>query len=485
MAAGRLLPALDHTLRVEATSPLADPSSKFHVWGEASRVVRAHPVFGAGRGAFEQAYTQVAERGAALRVRWVENGYIQAAVDWGLPVALLLVVLAGASLFLAVRRLAPDPVSAGALGGVVGLAIHDFADFASELPGVALPALALLACLYSRQKSGVEPGMVRARVARAAYLVPLLLVVPIVATLFSPLAEADARRLTRLVRDPAVPVATVLEAGRAAQRRHPADYFLHLVVAERLVHERHPESLRWLNDAIALNPTHPAPHLMAAELLAATGRMSQALLEYRAALTLSATPQIVWERLGARTTNLEELLAAAPPDAAALTELGAYLLGRNRTADAEAAYLRAHALAPEAARPLRQLTYIATLRGDRAAARDRAAALLAVARDTDARFVAARAYIAVGDLALAGTTVDLVDEHSPAAFAIGLELARALAAAGDFEPARARLDRLGGYGEKLQRITLHQTRAEIEAKAGNEHQAEWERQQAEELKGGK
>ena len=65
---------------------IVSPLSKFHVWERSAALVWDAPWTGIGRGAFELAYPRVADVGGILRYQWMEDGYLQTVVDFGVPV---------------------------------------------------------------------------------------------------------------------------------------------------------------------------------------------------------------------------------------------------------------------------------------------------------------------------------------------------------------------------------------------------------------
>jgi hypothetical protein len=227
----------------------------------------------------------------------------------------------------------------GGIGAIVALAVHETVDFAVELPGIALPALAVLATLYSRRQSESEPGRRRIRVRGSFFLVPLgLLAGAILAPRF-PAAQVDLDRLTSRARDAGTSLATVVQLGERARGRHPAEYRIPALVAERLAREHDPRALRWLNDAIFLNPTHPTLHLLAAEILAAAGRKSQALLEYRTAAEHAINPRTaIWPAVAKRYPGFPDLRATCPNDVDHLWIFAKWLTALGRAADAEAVH---------------------------------------------------------------------------------------------------------------------------------------------------
>jgi tetratricopeptide (TPR) repeat protein len=482
VASTRLKTAVDLTAAVELERPFGDPRSKFYAWGSAAEMAMNYRWVGAGRGAYEQAFTQVYDRGGMARFPWVENGYLQSVTDWGVPVALSLLVLAGWSLLIALKRLEPDPLAAGALGAILALAVHEAADFSVELPGVGLPALAVLATLFARRSSESETGR-RMLSPRLLWLTaPALVLVVALMAAFTPRAEAMAMDLRRELRDPQHALSELLPRAEAARRAHPADFYLHAIVAERLAREHHPLAMAWLNDAMFLNPSHPAPHLLAAELLAAAGHRSQALLEFKLAAVTAPTPMQVWDRVAQHYPDLSSLLATTTEDPKALVQLAGWLLRHKREQDATSVYERALTLSPHELVVLQELTRLALARRDAAAARRFLDLLLRLDQTVGSRLMAAKTSILEGDLDRAARELDDLGDQSQHRFDVEMELVVAYAKAGKRDRARQRLDRVTWASSRHQRVRLHETAAEIERQAGHQHQYEWEMEQASRLK---
>src|SRR5262249_19741601 len=167
----------------ELEGPYAQPYSKLHQWPNALRLIAEFPLCGVGRGAFEPAFTRFADLAGSIRFSHVENQYLQAAADWGPAEVVALGVLAWRRLAAAWRGLADEPVGVPAFVAVVAVALHDVVDFSTELPGIALPMLALLATLCARRAPRVPARAWHAAVpvAVAAAVVGGLLARPLAA----------------------------------------------------------------------------------------------------------------------------------------------------------------------------------------------------------------------------------------------------------------------------------------------------------------
>jgi tetratricopeptide (TPR) repeat protein len=476
-----LEPVWDRSISAE----LKHPYSKYQAWSDAARLIWEQPWTGIGRGAFEQAFTRVSDVGGQVRFPWAENGYVQAATDWGVPATLLLCLLAGWSLVVAVRRMGEDPLAVGALGGIIALAVHETVDFSVELPGVALPALAILATLYSRRQSESELGRRRLHVHWTFFAIPAALVAAAIVAWRVPTAQADVDSLTRAARDPATSIEAIVRLGEGRRARHPAEYRIPALVAERLARERDSRALRWLNDAIYLNPTHPTLHLMAAEILAVAGRKSQALLEYRTAAQHAANPRLaIWPAAARRYPAMADLETTCPTDVDSQRIFAKWLDSLGRVDDAERMYLRIVETHPQHTVALQWLVRRALDRGDRELAADRVEALLTADHGRPSRLLAIRARQLAGDLDGAARALDAEAEQLKDVFDAEIGLAMAYAEAGKTAEARARLEDLGRTWSLTPdlRMVLHDTRAEIERNVGNLHQYRWELEQRDRLK---
>ncbi|MBI4508432.1 MAG: O-antigen ligase family protein [Deltaproteobacteria bacterium] len=485
IGAERLVPELERTRTAELDSPLDAPQSKLRLWRGAVAMTSEYFWTGAGRGAFEQGFPQFNDRGGQARYPWLENIYLQVATDWGVPVAILLLLLAGWALVVAMRHPDSEPTGTGGLAALIGLAVHEAVDFAVELPGVAIPALTVVATLFARRSSVPEPGYRLVPVRSPALALPAALLAAVFCAAAWPTAEADARRLGARVHDAKVSTDEVVAAGERLRTRHPADFSIHLLVAARLAREQHPENLRslpWLNDAMYLNPNYASPHLIAAELLAAGKQQQQAMIEYRLATGLASNPRTVWQRVAERFPGMDSLFAATPDDSALLVELGHWLMGRERVSDAEAAYARAVERDPANVEALQKLAGVAIGRRDAPAARHRREALLAVDRSVESRRIAIRSLVLEKDLPAAVAMADTLADRSSRTFLLELDLAHAYSQSGDRDGAIARLDRLNWDLDRAHRILLHETRADVERQAGNEHRYRWELEKAAKLR---
>lgn len=278
-----------------------DPRSKFAAWSSAAILVKETPWVGVGRGALESSLTRVHPGSAFFSASHLENEYVQAIVDWGIPAALLLGLCGAWFLTIALRRWRHGALTAGALGGLAAVGLQSFVDFGLELIGLALPTTILAAVLVP-PKLDVHTG---ARLWRARVLGGAL----ILAVLAGTLALLSSR--TRTIAEDHIALAgrtATLEDAQASIARHPLDYFSYAKAAEILASQHDDRAVRFLNHAMTLHPTHPGLHRMAARILVRSGRREQAGVEYSAALSATMEPDALLREI---TTVLPTELAAS------------------------------------------------------------------------------------------------------------------------------------------------------------------------------
>src|SRR5262249_26096099 len=123
------------------------PRSKYAAWRSSATLIDDAPWVGVGRGAFEPAFTRVHPASAFATYAGLENEYLQAVVDWGVPGALLLALGLVWLAVMALRRWRHGPLAAGALGAFAVVALQSNVDFGVEFFGVAAPITAVVATL--------------------------------------------------------------------------------------------------------------------------------------------------------------------------------------------------------------------------------------------------------------------------------------------------------------------------------------------------
>jgi hypothetical protein len=446
-------------------------NQKVRGWSDGMRLADAYRWTGVGRGAFEapvNAYRAVDE---GVRLVYPEDVVVQLASEWGIPVALALLLLA----FSRAGRLAPSVATlpAGAVGAaaaVVAVVVHELTDFGLEMPGVALPAIVALAivtgsiAVADRRERRPRPKNVPAAASIPALVIGALVVI----------AAAVSARHT-LDRDWQAAAAGSDDAElNAAIARHPADDYLELVAAQRALKQTRPElmagAMPHLNRALALHPRNWQAHRMAARLLAAWKRPAQAALEYR----LAVESGMSWDVLELARVLGAHVVEAVPQTPAALDDLARELYNYGKALDADAAAARAAdisdarepLLVKRAELALAAQSTIPSVDKARAAAGN---ALLAEAATAEEYVLAARALAAAGDKSGANHAIDVGLTHFPRAGSVYLGGARLRSDAGDLAGARTLLSRAGQLASLSLADRLHaeELLAEVADKLGD------------------
>jgi O-antigen ligase len=284
------------------------PLGKVVAWRSAARLVEESPWVGVGRGAFEPAFTRLHPASAAFTYSHLENEYLQAVVDWGLPGALLIALALAWLMIVAAQRLREGPLAAGALGALAVVAAQSAVDFGLALPGVALPVLAIASTLtYPALRDQVPARHARLVALRLAGGAAVALLAVVVATPVGRTLRDDQQLLLATGR-------ADLTTARALMARHPLDYLAVGRAADALAARRDPAALQYLNRALVLHPTHPDLHRLAARLLYRAGHRSQALLEYATAIAPAPNPVELIAEVIRAFPDPDDAVRALPPD---------------------------------------------------------------------------------------------------------------------------------------------------------------------------
>jgi O-antigen ligase len=273
---------------------IKSPKSKFGAWKSSMTLIEESPWVGVGRGGFETSFTRVHPAAAFFSVSHVENEYVQAVVDWGLPGALLL-GFAGAWLAVtAIKKWRDGPVVAGALGAMAVVGAQSVVDFGVELLGVAVPVTLVAATLaHVPLRETTRLRLLAARGLRVAHVAAL---VGAAALLLSDVTTSVGEDHDDLL---AAGDQLTFEQVRAAAQRHPLDYLSFGLAAQLMVKDNEAGAVTLLNHALVLHPTHPGLHRMAGRMLHNNQHDTQAAIEYAAALRGTMLPrQILREILG-------------------------------------------------------------------------------------------------------------------------------------------------------------------------------------------
>lgn len=271
---------------------------------DAVPLIEGHPLFGIGRGAYISVYPHYKTSLLQLTFAYPENIAIQLLSEWGLLVGGLALL----GLLWAVGSRLVRAASVGQLGALVGVAallVQNVVDFSLELPGVAIPVVALLGAVGPRlRKDGdedpakpeVDPGA-RFRIKvqgpiipRLMYTIPAsLLLLLCTLTLGSRDVYADLRQLEATAKTADHGPVDLVEAQEILEA-HPANPYVSALYAYLAETQDPPDlsrAIRWVNRTLYLAPTYADGHLQAGRLLIAAEQRRQGFEAMRRAWELS------------------------------------------------------------------------------------------------------------------------------------------------------------------------------------------------------
>jgi O-antigen ligase len=296
--------------QIESTSlsEVSNPHSKFAAWRSAEELIAESPWTGWGRGAFEAAFTRVHSTSGQATFSHLENEYLQAVVDFGIPGAVLLFLVGGWFVWVALRRWRAGPLAAGGLAGLSVIALQSNVDFGVELLGLAVPATIVAATLtYVPLREARTRTVSFARGLRVAHALAILVgAVVLLTPATTSISEdhddtPDAAKLS-------------LADLRDSVERHPLDYRGYLLEAVVRVRDRDPQAIEVLNHALVLHPTHSGLHLLAGELLRKSGNARQAAIEYASALRSTTNLPRLLGQIVDRMPNAQLVAQSIPAD---------------------------------------------------------------------------------------------------------------------------------------------------------------------------
>lgn len=471
-----------HEVGQTELTELTARDSKYQMWGQAAPMIAEHRWLGIGRGAFAAAYTRRSPI-AEVTYSHVENTYLQAAIDWGVPVTLGLVLALLAIGRGALRRWRAGPLEAGALGALASIAVHELADFSLELPVVAMAVIAIAALLApARLGTGDDRKAPLPRAVLARRLAGVAVAAALVVLAALPLGRTAAADRAALP-PPSSP--TAITAATRALDRHPSDALTAGHLAAALWARRDPRAPAVVTRALYLRPTHGGLHLLAARMLAASQRPRQAAVEYALAIAGAVDVVPIIDEALARLPTVEDQARAMPDEARQVWRVCGALATRGRR-DVILLYTRrlvARDASIVGAQQHRALAAGGLGLKDEALTAAQAAHRLGATTTT--ALVLSSALAAVGRRADAIATL----RTAPPAVALAqtrelaLTLARLLRAEGDLAGAREALA-VGAAGVTASpelEAELRRALAEVEDALGHPNQAAWERARAAEL----
>jgi hypothetical protein len=334
IAGGAVLAALGGTQRTWAELYAKD-ISKIEMLLWAKPLLRDHPFFGIGRGAFESVFPVYRLVPGNLVFTHAENFPAQWASEWGLPVTLAAFV-AFAWAF-APKRLGVDrsAVAAGAWMGVAVLLLQNLFDLALEVPAICIAAAATLGSLRGDARRLRPPQRAKERAEPRDVGVPAAIAVAVAGLVL--IALGARFRATDVASDRAAirsayeaegtlqypeELAHVRGLVRAAMLRHPAEPYFPLIGALVALRSRDQSAMPWLQHTLERGQVNGRAHLLLAEYLSGHNAKKQALFELRLSVEndggLSGHAAKILVRW---THDYDELISAVPAGAAGIRML--------------------------------------------------------------------------------------------------------------------------------------------------------------------
>jgi tetratricopeptide (TPR) repeat protein len=261
---------------------------------------------GIGRGAFSSAF--VAQEGSLARYTHPENILVQWTIEWGVPVAVALLLVLALALWKRLRA-AEQPLVAAASIAVLALILQNLVDFSLEMAGIVVVAASLLgALLPASSESNSKPSL-------RPFVAILVVFTVMLGVLGTRVLENDTQsivdRLTRSMQsDDEDDFRATVHRGLAL---HPGEPAFALLAGTYAGSKGYMDAPRWLGVVMEEAPGWSAPHVVAAQWLFDKGQLDQALLEIREAEERQpgSAKTVLCEAL-ARVPMMEHLERAAP-----------------------------------------------------------------------------------------------------------------------------------------------------------------------------
>jgi tetratricopeptide (TPR) repeat protein len=263
---------------------------------------------GVGRGAFSAAF--VAHEGILDRYTHPENLLVQWMTEWGILVAIALLLVLTRALWKRFRT-AEEPLIAAVCIAILALSLQNLVDFNLEMAGVVAVVAALLGALLP--VVGASHPRRSGRLLLASFAVFAMVLSALGPRVLGSDTLSLVDRLTRAMQaDDSADFQATLRRGLAL---HPGEPALALLAGAYAGSKRHPDAARWLSVVMDEAPGWAAPHAAAARWLFAGGQTDQALLEIREAKQRHAGrgQQVLCEILE-RFPRMEYIERAAPTE---------------------------------------------------------------------------------------------------------------------------------------------------------------------------
>ena len=293
VAGGAVLAALGST-RDTWGELYAKDVSKIEMLLWAKPLLRDHPFFGIGRGAFESVFPVYRLVPGNLVFTHAENFPAQWASEWGIPVTLAAFVAFGWAFAPKQLGVGRSAVAAGAWMGVAVLLLQNMFDLALEVPAIVIAAATILGSLRGDGRRRHIPRTANDTASPRDWSLPAAVAVAVSGLAL--VAFASHYRATDVASDRAAlraayeaegnlqypeEVARVRNLVRATMLRHPAEPYFPLIGALVAVRARDASPMPWLQHTLERGQVNGRAHLLLAEFLGGHSAKKQALFELR------------------------------------------------------------------------------------------------------------------------------------------------------------------------------------------------------------
>lgn len=298
-------------------------------WGV--EVLKDHPWFGVGMGAFGSEVLRVSGVHANIVFPYVECFPLDALTGWGVWVGGVVIVAVAWGLWRIGGGFRTHTLRIGV--GVVLL--QNLMDLGLQVPGLAMPTLAVFAACWggaTRQTWSVRWTYATLATLVSVAIVGAFLALPVRPHIGIARAEAAAR-----LREPGA-----VEHLERLILRYPGDVHLLRTRAALAVQAREANAVAWINAALLRAPNNARTHLLLGQLLLSRGQVDQAVVSLRvAAQERELQPQIVRVMTERTAERLMEVVPDGPAGATLLRLIAGTVERKDRAPLLEEAAKRA------------------------------------------------------------------------------------------------------------------------------------------------
>jgi tetratricopeptide (TPR) repeat protein len=245
-------------------------------------VLRDHPWFGLGMGAFGAEAATVSGHSGNVAFPYVECFPLDLSTGLGIPMALVVL----GPLAFGLWRIGGGLRTQALRLGLCVVLIQNLMDLGLMVPGLALPWVSVFAACWggaTRRTWATTRSWIQWGSAASAVILGWLLSVPL-AKPIGALRREVAQRVNTADGD---------ELLTRSLTRYPGDAYLLRIKAAVATRDNSPDALSWVNNALLRAPSDARTHLLLAQVLLSRRRIEQALPSLRlAAMDRTLHPEI-------------------------------------------------------------------------------------------------------------------------------------------------------------------------------------------------